>query len=155
MRAVHESLELVEDGEKLFKRFALIPKDGEVLIDTLVNELGLRLEIKNFLKLVLWNHRFSEILDICQSYEEVCDQAKGRVFHVTFASKFSEEKRKELLNAIRELNEDKGTVKIVENEDESLIDGFQVRHKSKLMDCSLKSLLARLNSTIKGESRAY
>ena len=102
MRAVHESLELVEDGEKLFKRFALIPKDGEVLIDTLVNELGLRLEIKNFLKLVLWNHRFSEILDICQSYEEVCDQAKGRVFHVTFASKFSEDKRKELLNAIRE-----------------------------------------------------
>ncbi|MCR5225425.1 MAG: F0F1 ATP synthase subunit delta, partial [Alphaproteobacteria bacterium] len=155
IKVVRESLESIEDSEKLFKRFTLIPKDGEILINTLADELDLCSEIKNFLKLVLWNHRFSEILDICQSYEEVCDREKGRIFHVTFATRFPEEKRKELLDAIRELNEDKGTVKIIENEDESLVGGFQVRHKSKLLDYSVKSQLIRLKAAMRGENRVY
>ena len=152
VKAVSKSLRSMQDGEKLFKRFSLMPKDGEQLISTLTDDLGLRGEVKNFLRLILWNHRFSEILDICKSFEDLCDEVKGRVFHVTFAKDFSEEKKQELRDSLKKADEVSLNVKIVEDQDDSLIGGFQVRHKSKLMDYSVKSKLFRLRAALKGKA---
>lgn len=152
VKAVRKSLESIDDGERLFNRFSLMPKDGELLIDTLADELRLRIEIKNFLKIILWNHRFSEVLNICKSFEDICDEMKGLVFHVTFAEGFSEEKKQELRNVLKRASADNSDVKIIEDLDDSLIGGFQVRHKSKLVDCSVKSKLSRLRATLRGRA---
>ena len=149
VKVVGKSLGSIDDREKLFNRFSLMPKDGESLIDTLTDELGLRTEIKNFLKVILWNHRFSEVLDICKSFESVCDEMKGLVFHVTFAKDFSEKKKQELRRMLEKAGSDNSDVKIIEGQDNSLIGGFQVRHKSRLVDCSVKSKLSRLRATLK------
>lgn len=152
VKTVSKSLESMEYGEKLFKRFSLMPKDGEQLVNVLADELGLRAEVKNFLKVILWNHRFSEILDICKSFANLCDEVKGRVFHVTFAKDFPEDKKRDLRDSLREVNDEDLNVKIVEDQDDSLIGGFQVRHKSKLMDYSVKSKLSRLRAALKGKA---
>ncbi len=150
MRAVSKSLESLKDGEKLFKRFSLMPKDGEQLVNDLANKIDLCLEVRNFLNVILSNHRFSEILDICRSFESVCAEMKGRVFHVTFAKDFPEEKKQELRNSLKKANGDDVNVKIIEDQDDSLIGGFQVRHKSKLVDYSTKSKLSRLKAALRG-----
>ncbi len=150
VRAVSKSLESLKDKEKVFKRFSLMPKDGEQLVDSLADEIGLRLEIKNFLRVILSNHRFSEVLSICKSFESVCDEVRGRVFYVTFAEDFPEERKQELRDLIKKSCGNGLNVKIFEEKDDSLIGGFQVRYKSKLIDYSIKSKLSRLRVALKG-----
>ena len=106
----------------------------------------------NFLKVVLDNKRFSEILDICSAYEEFFDQMNGRkVFHVAYAKSFSKQTKAELSKRLQELFG--GKVDFVACQDDSLIDGFQIRYGSKILDYSMKSKLDRLKRSMKGESR--
>lgn len=152
VRAVRKAIESLKNREGLFKRFSLLPKDGEEFINTLVSELELLSEVGNFLKLVLCNKRFSEILDICLAYEKFFDKMNGKkIFHVVYAKSFSKQTKAELSKHLQKLFG--GKVDFVARQDASLIDGFQVRYGSKILDYSMKSKLSRLKKSMKGESR--
>ena len=149
IKMVREALESLEDRDEIFKRFSILPKDGQVLVDTLASELEMLPEISNFLKLVLSNKRFSEILDICEAYEKFYNQMNDKkVFYVTYAKNFSQNTKAELLKHLQELFG--GTVDFVTHQDNSLIDGCQIRYGSKILDYSMKSKLDRLKRSMKG-----
>ena len=151
IRAVREAIESLENREKLFARFSVLPKDGELLVNTLISELKLLPEVGNFLKLVLSNRRFSSILDICEAYEKFFDQMNGkRIFYVTYAKSFSKNNKEELSKRLQELFG--GKIEFVSRKDESLIDGLQIRYGSKILDYSVKSKLKRLKKSMKGQS---
>lgn len=151
IKAVREAVESLDDREKLLKRFSLLARDGEKFVNTLISELELLPEVGNFLKVILSNKRFSIILDICTAYEKFCDQMNDkRIFYVTYARDFSEKTRNELAQRLRELVG--GTVEFVTRQDESLIDGLQIRYGSKILDYSVKSKLNRLKRSMCGES---
>ena len=150
IRAVREAIESLDDRDRLLKRFSMLAKEGKVFVETLISELELIPEIGNLLKLVLVNKRFSIILDICAAYEKFCDQMKEkRVFYVKYARDFSEKTKNELAQRLREVVG--GTVEFVTHQDESLIDGFQLRYGSKILDYSMKSKLNRLKKAMRGE----
>lgn len=152
VRAVREAIESLKNREGLFKRFSLLPKDGGLFVDTLVSELELLPEVGNFLKLVLGNKRFSEILNICLAYEKFFDKMNGKkIFHVTYAKSFSDQTKAKLSKRLQGLFG--GEVDFVARQDASLIDGFQIRYGSKILDYSMKSKLDRLKRSMKGESR--
>ena len=152
VKIVREALGSVENYSEIFKRFSLLPKDGEALINTLISELKLFPEIGNFLKLVLSNKRFSEILDICEAYEKFYDLMNGKkVFYITYAKKFSHNTEAELTKRLQELFG--GTIGFVTHRDDSLIDGLQIRYGSKVLDYSIRSKLERLKKSMKGEGK--
>lgn len=150
IKSIRAAIESVEDREKLFKRFSLLPEDGRAFVEVLISELELLPEIGNFLKLVLSNRRFSAILDICEAYEKFYDQMNDKkIFYVTYAKSFSEKNKVELAERLRELFG--GTIEFVARQDASLIDGLQIRYGSKILDYSVKSKLERLKKSMRGE----
>lgn len=152
IKIVQKTLESLENCDEIFKRFSLLPKDGQALVSTLISELKLLPEVGNFLKLILSNKRFSEILDICKAYEKFYDLMNDRkVFYITYAKKFSHDTKAELSKHLQELFG--GTIDFVARQDNSLIDGLQIRYGSKILDYSMKSKLERLRRSMKGESR--
>ena len=152
IKAIREAIESLENSERFFKRVSLLPKDGELLVDALTEELGLLPEVGNFLKLVLSNKRFFAILDICKAYEKFFNHMNDtKIFYVTYAKSFSEDVKAELSRHLQELFG--GKIEFVSRKDESLIDGLQVRYGSKILDYSIKSKLDRLKMSIKGERR--
>ena len=153
IQAIREAAESVKNREKLFKRFSLLPKDGEPFVEALIQELKLLPEVGNFLKVVLSNKRFSAILDICEAYEKFYDHMTGKkVFYVTYAKDFSENNKAELSKHMQELFG--GQIEFVAQQDASLIDGLQIRYGSKILDYSMKSKLERLKKSMKGEIAA-
>lgn len=153
LQAVRNAIESLDNREKLFKRFSLLPKDGDALVRTLIQELELLPEIGNFLKLVLSNKRFSAILEICEVYEKFYDHMTGKkIFHVTYANNFSEQSKSELSKHMQELFGE--NIEFVVHQDTSLIDGLQIRYGSKILDYSMKSKLERLKKSIKGKTAA-
>ncbi len=152
VRAVRKAMESLKNRESLFKRFSLLPKEGGTFVDTLISELELLQEVGNFLKVVLNNKRFSEILDICSAYEKFFDQMNGKkIFYITYAKSFPKQTKAELSKHLQELFD--GKVDFVARKDASLIDGFQIRYGSKILDYSMKSKLNRLKKSMKGEIR--
>ncbi len=150
INVVREAIESLDNREEILRRFSLLAKEGMVFVNTLISELELLPEIGNFLKLVLSNKRFSIILEICSAFEKFCDRMNDKkVFYVTYAKDFSEKTRNDLVQRLSETVG--GTIEFVTKQDESLIDGLQIRYGSRILDYSVKSKIERLKKSMRGE----
>ena len=124
--------------------------EGEIFVNTLISELELFKEIGNFLKLILYNKRFTMILDFCEAFEKLYKKMNdSNVFYITYAKEFTEKNRSELTQYLQELVD--GNIEFIVRKDESLIGGLQIRYGAKLLDYSVKSKLDRLKKALKGE----
>lgn len=150
IKAVRVAIKSLKDGKKVLRRFSLMINEGEIFVNTLISELELFKEIGNFLKLILYNKRFTMILDFCEAFEKLYKKMNdSNVFYITYAKEFTERNRSELTQYLQELVD--GNIEFIVRKDESLIGGLQIRYGAKLLDYSVKSKLDRLKKALKGE----
>ena len=150
MKEIRKFVENLKDSKKILKRYSLITKDGYEFIDEMSSALKLLPQLTNFLKLLLINKRIERIVEICDNYEILIDQIHGKkIFLLTFTKSSY---KLCLSNVKNKLKEAFGSgIGCVVRFDESLLGGFIIQHKSKILDYSMKSRLARLNKIMKGE----
>jgi F-type H+-transporting ATPase subunit delta len=136
--------------KKYLKKISLITKYGENFVRQLKECLELSNQTENFLLLLAKNKRLSLLNEICDEYLSFLDKEKGRkVFFVTYAGDFSEKNKQQLMNNLAEVFD--GKIEFVIQEDPSLIGGARVQFRSKILDYSVKSGLARLHRAIRGD----
>ena len=151
IEAVYKFIGEMQDAEKALKRFSLLTEEGYAFVSYLSEKLNLLSEIENFLKLILKNKRFSKFLLICKTYISFVDKKlhDKKVFYVTHAGNFSDKDQKKLIEEIKDLFG--GEIECKTKKDESLIDGLQIRYRSKILDYSMKSKLNRLDRAMRGD----
>ncbi|MBE6447146.1 MAG: ATP synthase F1 subunit delta [Alphaproteobacteria bacterium] len=149
--SVDDFIKKIPNNEKVLKRLTLLAYREVSFIENMIGELKLSKEVGNFLKLLLKNKRFGLISDVCKSYISFVESRHGKkTFYITYAKHFSNEdenKLKQELGTIFQCD-----VECIARKDSSLIDGIQIRYRSKVLDYSLKSKLVRLESAIKGDN---
>jgi len=141
----------IEDYKKFLKRISLLTKNGENFISQLADDLKLSKEMSNFLALLLKNGRLSIIVEICDCYVEFTNKIRGRkIFYVTYAKTFPKTEEKKLIGNLREVFG--GEIECVSSRDPSLLGGIKVQFRSKILDYSVKSRLARLHRALRGDA---
>ncbi|MDR2723965.1 MAG: ATP synthase F1 subunit delta [Holosporaceae bacterium] len=141
----------LDNHEKILEKFSLVPKYGEDFIEQLKVELKLLKEVGNFLALLLKNKRLSLIVEICDAYFLFIDTIKGKkIFFITHAAEFSAADKKQLIGNFCKVFG--GKIECISRKDLSLIGGIKIQFRSKILDYSIKSRLARLRQAIKGGS---
>lgn len=147
-------IETHDDWERMLSRFSLMPKDAENFVDMLSDFADCHSVVLNFLKLLARNKRFILLPQIAQKYSDYLKEIAGtKTVFVTYADEFSAKDQEELLKDLKEVFEC-DNVECVLQQDRSLIGGIQVRYKSKMLDYSVKSKLARLHEAIRRSSYA-
>jgi F-type H+-transporting ATPase subunit delta len=150
LKSIKDWISAIDNHEKFLKKISLITKFGETFISTLEKELKLSKEVSNFLALLLKNKRLSLIIKICDRYLSFLDEIKQKkTFFITYATSFSKSDEKLLTEDLQ--NFFGGKVQCTSEKDPSLIGGIKVQFRSKVLDYSVKSKLARLRSAIKGD----
>lgn len=147
-------IEAHDDWERMLSRFSLMPKDAEDFVDVLSESADCPSVILNFLRLLARNKRFVLLPQISREYDNYLKEIRGtKTILVTYADEFSEKEQKKLLSDLKEVF-GCDNVECVLQQDRSLIGGIQVRYKSKMLDYSVKSKLARLHEAIRRSSYA-
>jgi F-type H+-transporting ATPase subunit delta len=150
IKLLQSSVSALDDYKKYLKKVSLIKKYGENFVEHLKECLSLSKPTENFLLLLVKNKRLSLLIEICDEYLSFLDRMRGKkVFFVTCASDFSETDRKRLTDNLHEVFD--GDIECVVRKDPSLIGGVKVQFRSKILDYSVKSGLARLYRAIKGD----
>lgn len=154
LSAVCELIEAQSDYPRALARYSLMPKEAAEFVDMLAEAVDCPTIILNFLKLLARNKRFSLLPQISQGYQDYLKEIEGtKTVFVTYADRFGENEQKKLLKDLKEVF-GCDNVECVLQQDRSLIGGIQVRYKSKMLDYSVKSMLARLHETIRRGSYA-
>lgn len=154
LSAVCELIETRSDYLRALARYSLMPKEAVEFVDILAEAVDFPSIVLNFLKLLARNKRFSLLPHISQRYQNYLKEIEGtKTVFVTYADKFDENDQKKLLQDLKEVF-GCDNVECVLQQDRSLIGGIQVRYKSKMLDYSAKSMLARLHETIRRGSYA-
>lgn len=149
--ALKEALEQRENCSKLLKKVALAKNESFQFATLLAQEMKLSTIVSNFLKILAKNKRLFLLMNICDVFAAYQDKMQGKVkIFVTYAKKFGVAEKKSLLENLKPLLGE--SIECVTEKDPSLIDGFVLRHGSKVLDYSVKSKLMRLRSAIKGDS---
>ncbi len=144
----------IPETDKFLKGHELLTYKGNAFIQNLIKELSLSVEIGNFLKLILKNKRFSLLPEICEKYLYYVGKRHGKkTFYVTYSKEFTSEDEKILVQNLGKVF--KCDIKLVTRKDERLIDGLQIRHRSKVLDYSMKSKLLRLGNAMKGDDNEH
>lgn len=151
IETIYRFISEMENSEKMLKRFSLLIDEGIAFVDCLAEKLNLLPEAKNFLKVILKNKRFSEISNICKTYISFVDKQlhDKKIFYINHAGNFSKKNKVELTEELNKLFS--GGIECVMKKDESLIDGIQIRYRSKVLDYSVKSKLNRLDRAMRGD----
>ncbi len=154
IEAVKQFVGKIPDRAKILKRLTLLSYREIAFVENMIKELSLVAEIGNFLKLLLKNRRFNLLPEICKAYISFVDAKRGKkVFCVKYAKQFSDEDKIKLQKELSEIFS--GDIECIASKDESLIDGIQIRYRSKVLDYSMKSKLLRLEDAIKGDRNEY
>lgn len=154
LSAVCELIETQADYLRALARYSLMPKEAAEFVDILAEAVDFPPIVLNFLKLLARNKRFSLLPQISRGYQNYLKEIEGtKTIFVTYADKFDEKEQKKLLQDLKEVF-GCDNVECVSQQDCSLIGGIQVRYKSKMLDYSAKSMLARLHETIRRGSYA-
>jgi F-type H+-transporting ATPase subunit delta len=145
---IKKYVESIANFKVFLKRASLVAEYGDAFIGKLKSDLNLTNEVFSFLKLLQKNKRLSSLADVCSSYSFFLDVASGRkIVHVTYAKEISKYEKKELMQDLESALD--GEIKCVWEENSSLIDGIKIQYRSKILDYSMKSKLARLHSAIR------
>ncbi|MDR2158285.1 MAG: ATP synthase F1 subunit delta [Holosporaceae bacterium] len=151
MKSIKDYVAVIDNYEKYLKKFSLMTKSGENFISMLKDELNLSKEVGNFLDLLLKNHRLSLLMEICDAYLSFVDKIKGKkIFYITYAKGFSKSDEKRLAGDLRAVFG--GEIECVSVQDPLLVGGIKIQFRSKILDYSVKSRLARLSSAIRGDN---
>ncbi|MDR1334432.1 MAG: ATP synthase F1 subunit delta [Holosporaceae bacterium] len=150
LKLIKESVSSIDGCEKYLKKISLMVERGKDFVIHLKNVLRLSQQLENFLLLLVKNERLSLLLKICDGYLSFIDKVKGKKFFlITYAGDFSENDRQRLMDNLHSIFG--GEIEYVIREDSSLIGGIKVQFRSKILDYSVKSRLARLHRAIKGD----
>ncbi|MDR1551184.1 MAG: ATP synthase F1 subunit delta [Holosporaceae bacterium] len=151
LKLIRDCVVSLGDYVKFLKRVSVIKKWGEVFIAELISRLELSKEVSNFLALLLKNGRFALLVEICDEYFSfISDVVRGeKIFHISYAANLTKFDKNQLVSHLQEIFG--GKIRCVCHQDPSLIGGICVRHRSKILDYSLKSKLGRLRRAIRGD----
>lgn len=148
---IQSSLLTFKNVRKFLKRISLLSDEGVKFIEFLTSELKLDTIVSNFLRMLAKNRRLYFLLDICKEFSQYIDKIRGKkTFYVTAFRKVTKSELNSMKNYFSEVFG--GNVDCEIDVDESLMGGFTVQYKSKILDYSVKSRLIRLHSAIKGEN---
>ncbi|MDR1361902.1 MAG: ATP synthase F1 subunit delta [Holosporaceae bacterium] len=150
LRRIKKSALRLPDHKKILKKFTMLKSFGTDYVKYLKNTLKLCDILGNFLDLLASNHRINCLIEICDAYEALLDKiADRKQILVTFARKIPQEEHAKLMGKLGEVFGEnlECTVYI----DPSIIDGFKIRYRSKILDYSIKSRIRRLHKTIRRE----
>jgi F-type H+-transporting ATPase subunit delta len=150
LRVLKDCVLIIDEYEKYLKKFSLMAEYAKKFIIVLKEELDLSKQTENFLMLLMKNNRLSLLVEICNEYLSFVDKKQGKkVFFVTYAADFSKTDEQRLINKLSTVFD--GNIECVSKKDPSLIGGMKIQFRSKILDYSVKSELARLHRTIKGD----
>ncbi|GHU13041.1 hypothetical protein FACS189449_07830 [Alphaproteobacteria bacterium] len=137
-----------DNHKKLLKRFTLLKSDGAKFINALKIGLELSETVGNFLDILDSNNRLFLIVDICDAYKAHLDRISGkkRIF-LTFAHAASELEQEKIKRDLAEVFGKKAEYDV--QFDPSLIDGFKIQYRSKVLDYSALSKIRRLRNAIR------
>lgn len=149
--ALKEVLQQCENYPQLLKKVALTKEGSFSFATLLAQELEFSTIVFNFLKILAKNKRLFLLMSVCEVFAAYQDKMQGKVkIFVTYAKKFGATEKKSLLENLKPLFGE--SIECVTEKDPSLIDGFVLRHGSKVLDYSVKSKIMRLRNAIKGDS---
>ncbi|MDR2794518.1 MAG: ATP synthase F1 subunit delta [Holosporaceae bacterium] len=141
----------ISDFRKFLKKMTFLKCDGTQLVQLLKRELDLAEIVGNFLETLKDNDRLFMLIDICDTYETLLNEISGkRRLHLTFARDTSEREEQALRKDLAEVFGEKAEYDI--QYDSSLIDGFKIQYRSKILDYSALSKIKRLRSAIRREN---
>ncbi|GHU17518.1 hypothetical protein FACS189472_04540 [Alphaproteobacteria bacterium] len=137
-----------DNHKKFLKRITLLKSEGAKFINALKIDLGLSETVGNFLDVLESNNRLFMILDICNAYEAHLDTVSGKKrIYLTFANAASESEQEKIKRDLAEVFGKK--VEYDVQFDPSLIDGFKIQYRSKILDYSALSKIRRLRNAIR------
>jgi len=123
------------------------------VIRNLVSAVKLNELTSSFLMLVARNRRLAHLPTIIDAFQADLARRHGQYTAlVTVAKTMTEEQSAKLASQLGKMMD--GTVKLVVEEDASLIGGLVVRVDSRLIDASVKGKLARLERQLKSQQEA-
>ncbi|MDR2681899.1 MAG: ATP synthase F1 subunit delta [Holosporaceae bacterium] len=141
----------IGDFRKFLKKVTFLKCDGERLVQLLKTELDLSEIVGNFLDTLRSNGRLFMIIDVCEAYETLLNEVSGRRrLHLTFAKNISVEQEQALKKDLAEVFGEKTEYDM--QYDSSLIDGFKIQYRSKILDYSALSKIKRLRAAIRRDN---
>lgn len=117
------------------------------VLDALAARLGLSVQVRNFLAVVLEHHRMDSLTRIVAAYAELADVQSGAAeASITSARPLNEQDRAQLEAQIAALTGSKVRARYVE--DPTLLGGVVVQVGSTVYDGSLRAQLQQLKQTL-------
>ncbi len=125
-----------------------IPRDEKVaLIEKLIARMGASVVLRNFLCVLVDNHRTALLAELPAAFRAELDQRLGIAkAEVTSSYALSRSEQEELRRALERLTGKQ--VRAEYRQDEALIGGLVVRIGSTILDGSVRSQLARLRTQL-------
>ena len=140
-----------KNNEEILKRASLIKNFGVEFVELLIKQLNLSTELQNLLNLLRINKRLLFIVDLCDGYIKFSEDIDGKKrFFVTTVEPISDLRKKELSDMLQDTFG--GKIELNLREDPSIIGGIIVQYRSKILDYSVKSRIARLHDAIRREN---
>jgi F-type H+-transporting ATPase subunit delta len=150
LRAIKKMVMSIDNYKKFLKKLMLLKSFGARYVEYLKNTLGLCDILGNFLELLLFNGRINMLVEICDAYEALVNKiADRKQILLTFARETPISEQSKLRNDLVGVFGENVECRV--HIDPSIIDGFKVRHRSKILDYSIKSKIRRLQNAIERE----
>jgi F-type H+-transporting ATPase subunit delta len=117
------------------------------VLDAIASRIGMLVQVRNFVAVILEHHRLDELDEIVAGYREIVDAHAGAVeARITSSRALNDEDRAQLEVQVEKLAGAK--VRASYAEDASLIGGAVVEIGSTIYDGSVKTQLERLKQTL-------
>ena len=151
------SLQHVIDGERHFHIMATHPRlplsTIQKIITAIVEEAKLSPLMARFLKIVAANRRLGTLGLIIEAFQADLAVHRGiHEAHATVAQALSQEQHDQLVKQLSTMV--KGTVRLVVEEDPTLMGGVLIKIGTRLIDATVKGKLARLERQLKSQQEA-
>ncbi|MDR3151478.1 MAG: ATP synthase F1 subunit delta [Holosporaceae bacterium] len=147
LRSIKKMIMSVGNHEKFLKKLGLLKSIGLRYVEYLKNTLELCGILGNFLDILALNGRINMLPEICDAYEALVDKIAGRKrIFLTFAREIPAQEQSKLRDDLADVFGK--NVEYHVHIDPSIIDGFKVQHRSKILDYSIKSKIRRLQNAI-------
>ena len=135
--------------EEVLRNPTIALEKKRAVLHKLIERVKPRPTTANFLKVLLQNHRLTELTEINRRFAEILDERAGLVAAtVTTARSVPEEAQQKLLAMLSTLTGKK--VRINFNTDSELIGGFVTRVGSTIYDGSVQNHLRKLKAKMAG-----
>lgn len=138
------ALEEVPEFERVLVTPMVDPDTKTVILDKVLDSLGLTEPIRRFMHVVQHNYRMQHMRDIATTYRDLVDRELGRTrARIEVASDYDEADRKRIAEVMGSVMGATVVADFVHNPD--LLAGFKVQVGSKVFDGSLVGQVDRLS----------